>query len=218
MKLILDGVLKKNPLRKRIAVLRRKVQDQRNKYKEKALKKVFHINVSREEFQADPDTIVFDEVEVDPKVRMLKTQVTDLEAEITRMQQKLEESEDTQEKNKQLENKLDSLLSQFQEQEEKNRFLSNHYQALATETEENQEEIASLKSTIKGQQKIINENVKQKTKSLGRKNIQDLGPDAINKTKAAYKKKFVDDVNKFGATRGLGEFHDQGDNVNKYYY
>ena len=44
---------------------------------------------------------------------------------------------------------------------------------------------------------------KIRERRLGRKRVNEIGPGALKKTKSAYKKRFVEEINKFGENRGL---------------
>jgi outer membrane murein-binding lipoprotein Lpp len=159
--------------------------------------------VRQDEMHNVPVSLEFEEIEVDPKIRGLKTQIGDLENELTNMRKKLEASKEDKERNYLLEDNLDQLLKEMQEMREKNLFLSNHNKALVSEMQESHAEVDSLKDKVKQHEKVIGNIEKRKSETLGQKNFLHLGPDAITKTKSAYKKKFVEDVNNYGETRGL---------------
>ena len=93
-----------------------------------------------------------------------------------------------------LEGKVSSLS-------EKKQFLAGRANGLEAELRENRQALQLL-----DEQKAALERQAAKSKpeqTLARKKFADLGVDAVNKTKAAYKQKIFDDVNSFGKNRGL---------------
>ena len=58
-------------------------------------------------------------------------------------------------------------------------------------------------SQLESQNEVLANNQQIPIKPLGRKSFLELGPDAVNKTKAAYKDAFFQDINTYGEKRGL---------------
>ena len=81
--------------------------------------------------------------------------------------------------------------------------LKNRLAAAEAETSATLQQNSELKKDVKKLEGERKEEEKRKEKRLGRKRIGELCAGAVKKTKAAYKKRFVDEVNKFGETREL---------------
>ena len=99
------------------------------------------------------------------------------------------------------ENTISSLSVKVEDLAERNVFLTHHNTALEEETQEKQNELRELKN--KRNMPSSSHNAESSTpKVLGQVKFTDLGPDARNKMRAAYKKK-VEELNVFGSNRGL---------------
>ena len=81
--------------------------------------------------------------------------------------------------------------------------LSGRLTAAESHANETLQENEQLKAEINKLKAEKAAEEKRKEKRFGRKRIHDVGPGAVKQTKAAYKKRFVEEINQFGETRGL---------------
>ena len=80
--------------------------------------------------------------------------------------------------------------------EEKSVENEKRLEAVVTENEQLRANVASLQCAKRKAEADEN-------KALGRKRLRELGPNAVNHTKAAYKKRFKDSIDSYGRNRGL---------------
>ena len=176
-------------LRKRYGMLRKNV----TKRQSTAHKTIYHLNVFDGEYDKTQEPIVFDEKhDTDPVRRELESTVTDLQQRLQDTHENLTEKDQT----------VTNLSAQNVGLSEKITFLQNHVDALEREHQEQHEKIAS--NGRNNTQSSANHDTKAKDsrKVLGTMKLNQLGPDAKNKTRAAYKVKAAE-LNEFGANRGL---------------
>ena len=82
---------------------------------------------------------------------------------------------------------------------ERNTFLTGHITAMENDVCERQQEADRLQAD---NQQLRREK-EQSAKPYGQKRLSECGPDAVNKTKQAYKKQWGEKIDKFGEKRGL---------------
>ena len=137
----------------------------------------------------------FDAVEPESEKRHHQLKVNDLEAQLLQSQANLRSTENENE------NKTNKVLLKTAENRISN--LTNRLTAAESETDDILKQNSKLRTDMKKLEAEKKEEEKRKEKRLGRKRIHNIGPGAVKKTKAAYKKRFVEEVNTFGETRGL---------------
>ena len=175
-------------LRNRFLVLRKKVK--KSKSRPKTFKAIFHLNVFPGEYEETQEPAVFDEPHnSNPLIRDLQTTVTTLQRSLQETRQELSDQGET----------VVELNGQVKDLTETNTFLSGHVAALEQETEEQHRKIQNHNNNNPSTSAAAKTSVK---KVLGTTKFNELGRDAKNKTRAAYKEK-AQELNEFGANRGL---------------
>ena len=196
------GLRKSKPLRKRYLILRRRILKKQRWAKTR--REIFQLNILPDELDADVSSITIEEeCERDPQRRQLRTQVEDLQQGLQTMQKELEKCADERES---VVKERESILKEREEERlrakdcaERNIFLTNHITAMETEVAERQREVDRLQTD---NQQLQREK-EQSAKPLGQKRLSECGPDAVTKTKQAYRKQWGDKIDKFGEKRGL---------------
>ena len=196
------GLKKSRPLRKRYSILRRRILKKQRWAKTR--KEIFQLNILPDELDADVSTITIEEqCERDPQRRELRTQVEDLQQSLQTMQKELEQCADERES---VAKEREQILKE-QEQErlkakdcaERNIFLTSHIATMESEVCNKQREVDRLQAD--NQQ--LRQEKERSAKPYGQKRLSECGPDAVNKTKQAYKKQWGEKIDKFGEKRGL---------------
>ena len=131
----------------------------------------------------------------------------DLQNTVSSLHRSLHESrQEVAQKEQDLNNKEETvaqLHTQVVGLSEANTFLSHHVDALEMETAEQHQQIVNLKTnTPSSSNSAANSASNSVKKVLGTTKFSELGRDAKNKTRAAYREK-AQELNKFGENRGL---------------
>lgn len=197
----INGTVGKNQVLRRIMILKNTVKKARRDQRLTWFKKLFRLHIFPGEFDwtMGPD-FIFDEVESDCDKRHHQNQVSHLQAQLVQIQANLKVAENST-VIEQSNNKTSQSMLKTAENRISN--LTNRLAAAETETDETLKQNSQLKKDMKAMEVERKEEEKRKEKRLGRKRIHEVGPGAVKKTKAAYKKRFVEEVNKYGETRGL---------------
>ena len=189
--------IESNPvLRQRFRVRLRSIRFRKNR--PKALRTLFHFNVFDGEFRELPQQ--FDQRQnPDPKQRQLLSNIEELQQTVTEkddalaLKDRVLAEKETAVKN--LNAKVDDLAS-------RNVFLNQHVAALERETNEQNQELNAIREQNKALKKS-GETDQKASKPLGEKPFSQLGRDAQNRTRAAYRKKVREEIDPFGANRRL---------------
>ena len=196
------GLRLEKPLRKRYGFLRRRII-KKHRWAT-ARKEVFQLNILPGEFDTDISSIAIEEeCEKDPQRRELRTQVENLQQRLQTMQQELAKSADERES---VVRERERILKEQEEERlkakecaERNIFLANHVAAVESDVVERQREVDRLEAD---NQDLRREKEKA-TKPYGLKPLSECGPDAVTKTKQAYRQRFGEPIDKFGENRRL---------------
>ena len=190
-----------NSLLHRVRILRNAVKKSRQTHRTTWFKKIFRLHVFPGDFEGClGDDFVFDVLEENQNLRHYQSQVNDLNAELQQSRSTLKETQ-TEVAEQQSENR--SQREQLQSTELRASNVSNRLTAAERNSEETLRENSELKAEIQRLEAERRAEEKRKEKRLGRKRIHELCPGAVKLTKSAYKKRFVEEINKFGETRGL---------------
>ena len=182
------------PLRNRFHALRRSIARAKTKKRAKLLATIHNLNILPDECDADVESLVWDAPpEKNPEIRELRTQVGDLQRNLSIAERELKKQDET----------IVQLQSESYNAAAHVAFLTSHNKALDAEVVECRQEVSELKSQIKQYKAESLKEEKSRNQVLGRKKFSDLGKDAVCKTRAAYRQRVVEEVNKFGANRGL---------------
>ena len=161
-----------------------------SKHRLKTMTKVFQLNIFPNEVTDGLDLISFDEpLERDQEKRELRSHAEDLEKRLAVVECELREKE---EENGILQKDKFNLS-------ERNIFLSQHANALEKEVCEVRQESSALKQEMK----LLKQQEKSRNLVHGRKPLADVSKHTIDKTKAAYRRDVVHEINAYGANRGL---------------
>ena len=181
----------------RFRILRNLIKRRRNR--QKAFKKIFHLNVFQGEFD-DSSPISFDQPhDPNPVHRELKLDLENLQQSTSlKLADKENRISDLHVKVEELSAQNANLSAQNTDLSARNTFLTRHVEALEDETNDQNEQLGDLKQKLNSSKNV------QPTapKVLGQVKFTDLGPDGRNKTRAAYKRK-AQELNVFGANRAL---------------
>ena len=185
-------------MRNRFLVLRKKIKKDKSC---RAYNKIFHLNIFEGEFDDAQEPAVFDERhDSNPLVRDLQDTVSTLHRSLQESRQELTQKEGEL-TNKEL--TVAQLHAQVEDLSETNTFLSHHVDALEKETaEQHRKIIIDNNKTITPPLSNAPATSKRAKKVLGTKKFSELGEDAKNKTRAAYRVK-AEELNEFGANREL---------------
>ena len=188
----LDGPTGKNSLLKRLSGVHTTVRATKSKKRTSWRKMIFRLNVYPQEHSVTEEKeIIFEEIE--NEVAQLKAKVVRVEEELTTVQQKLTKSaEETAE-----EKAINSDLV------ERNACLHRRLAAVEQEADASQQANDILQVQVNALEAEQKRAEAEKSRVLGRKPVEDIGPDALKSTKSAYKRRFREDVNRFGKNRGL---------------
>ena len=182
-------------MRKRYGILRKNIKNRRTK----AFKTIFHLNIFEGEFDNTQEPAVFDERhDPEPVRRELQTTITTLQRSLQETRQELTQ------KGQELDEKdltVADLHTRVEDLSENNTFLSNHVNALEKETQDQHQEINTLKANHPPPSLGVSAKTKIR-KPLGTMKFGELGQDAKNKTRAAYREK-AKELDEFGLNRGL---------------
>ena len=181
----LDGPTGKNSLLKRLSGVRTAVRATKAKKTTSWRKIIFRLNVYPQEHSVNEETdIVFEEIE--SEVAQLKAKVNRVEEELSKSAKEIAEEKainsDLVERNACLHRRLVAVEEEADTSEQANEILQARINALEAEKKKAEDE---------------------KARVYGRKPVEQIGPDALKTTKAAYKRRFRQDVNRFGENRGL---------------
>ena len=201
MMIHVDGPVGGNAVLRRVQILRNLVKKTRQTQRTSWFKKIFWLHIYPGEFDAtiSPD-FCFDKVEEDTDKRHYQNEVSDLQSELLQSQAKLKVAEEVISKEQ---SKNQDKAGVIKTAESRISNLTNRLAAAEAETTATLKQNSELKSDMKKMEAERKEEERRKEKWLGRKRIGDLCAGAVMKTKAAYKKRFVKEVNKFGKTREL---------------
>ena len=179
LQLNLDGRIKDSPLRKRLGILRANVRRARRTKKTSWKKTFFQLNVFPGEYNSGVE-ISFDEAETGD-VRQLKTHVSNLELQLEQMRAKLALSEESRQEKE----TTNTCLA------ESNAFLTQRLSAVEKEADTSHVENDQLKAQVNELTAAKKAEENDGPKILGRKRLSEIGPDAVKKTKLAYKKQVL---------------------------
>ena len=154
--------------------------------------KIFRLNVFPGEYGCDVDSLVFD-VDEDEKERTWKNTIASVEwqLQVARQQASANDEIIAQQNVEKAE-----LTLRADRAEEEVAEKQHHLETLENENNSLRHSVTSLRAEKRKAEEEENQ-------VLGRKRLCELGPDSINHTKTAYKKKFAERINHFGTNRGL---------------
>ena len=171
---------------------------------EKNRHEIFRLNIFPNEFEAEPESVIIDfEFDRNTKTRNLRTQIGDLQRDLQTMERELKQVSEEKEnavKAKEKESRKARIC------EQKNKALSNQIVTLESEAAAKDTQITnSLQENqqLRLSNQELQQQQKQALKPLGYKRLSECGPDAITKTRHAYREKYKEDVNNYGQNRGL---------------
>ena len=171
----------------------------KNKNRAKALKNIFHLNIFEGEYDISQAPAVFDERhDSDPVRRELQNTVITLQRNLQETRTDLQE---TRQELTTKEQTVSGLNARVEDLSATNVFLSNHVNALEKENKEQHQKILDAKNSTPSSSNDAAA-TKNGRKVLGTMKFNELGPDAKNRTRAAYREK-AQELNEFGANRGL---------------
>ena len=133
----------------------------------------------------------------------MRTHIGDLQRDLQTMERELKqvtEEKDNAIKAKEKESRKARIC------EQRNKALSNQIVALESDVAAKDSQITnSLQENqqLRLSNQELQQQQKQASKPLGYKRLSECGPDAITKTRRAYREKYGEDVNKYGQNRGL---------------
>ena len=165
----------------------------------KTRKELFRLNIHSDEIGVDVAAVIIDHTfdqDPDKRRRSLRTQVGDLKRSLEVMENQLLQANDEKDA---IVKERESEQERTMQFEERQKFLLNHICALESEVTD-----AKLENTrLRSENAALCAEEKKMTESLGRKRLADCSADSVTRTKQAYRHKFGESIDKFGANRGL---------------
>ena len=203
MRINLDGTSRTNPFLRRLSVLQSSIRRAKSTNSATWKKKVFRVNVLKDEHDADFDIPFENDAECEPpEIRHLKNSIVDLNNAFVKSQSALEAVSANFTAQQSVVTQQHSQLSDLRHQ---NANLRQRLSAVESEADTRAQSNDQLQIRL---EELEKEREKQQKGNdapeiLGRKRLHDLGPTQIKATRAAYRKKFLEAINTFGSNRGL---------------